>query len=149
MKMIRLSKTGLLVLTTICFIGCKTYYIPVESFKTQFKDIDSTNLRLVYTRDPYGFITEYWANPIDYIKCEDKNHNPYELKNGPSIEIRFTENNNKRTIFYFDRVYLQDTLIIGDRSRFIGLRKDISINNVKLIEVQDGHKNFKYVENKN
>ena len=149
MKRIRFSEIGLLVLIALCFIGCKTYYIPVESFKSQFKDIDSTNLRLVYTRDPYGFISEYWANPIDYIKCEDKYHNPYELKNSPSIEIRFTENNNKRTIFYFDRIYLQDTLIIGDRSRFLGLRKDISINNVKLIEVQDGHKNYKYVENKN
>jgi hypothetical protein len=70
----------------------------------------------------------------------------FELKNSPSIEIRFTENDNKRTIYYFDRVQVQDTLIIGDRSRFLGLRKGISINNVKLIEVQDGHKNFKYVD---
>lgn len=76
----------------------------------------------------------------------DKDNNPFELKNSPSIEIRFTEQNNKRTVYYFDRVFLQDTLIIGDMSRFIHYRKGISINNVKLIEVQDGHKNFKYVE---
>ena len=76
----------------------------------------------------------------------DKKNNPFELKNSPSIEIRFTNNNNKRTIYYFDRVFLQDTLIIGDMSRFIRYRKGISINDVKLIEIQDGHKNFKYVE---
>jgi hypothetical protein len=92
-----------------------------------------------------GDIAEYMANPIDYINCVDKNNNPYKLKNSPSIEIRFTEKNNKRTVFYFDKIYLQDTLIIGDRSRFIGLSKGISINNVKLIEIQDGHKDFIYV----
>jgi hypothetical protein len=89
---------------------------------------------------------DYFANPIDYIKCVDKDNNPFELKNSPSIEIRFTEKNNNKTIYYFDRIYLQDTLIIGDRSRFLRFRKGISINNVKLIEVQDGHKNFKYID---
>mgnify|MGYP001769708569 CR=1 FL=1 len=138
----------LLVVTMIGFAGCKTYYIPIDSFKEQFNGIDSTKLRLVHTRGPVGDIVDYLANPIDYIKCVDKQNNPFELKNGPSIEIRFTESNNKKTIYYFDRVYLQDTIIVGDRSRFIGLRKGISINNVKLIEVQDGHKNFNYVEKK-
>lgn len=130
------------------FTGCKTYYIPVDSFKAQFNGIDSMNLRLVHTRGPAGDVVEYYANPIDYIHCIDRNKNPFELKNSPSIEIRFTESNNRRTIYYFDRVYLLDTLIVGDRSRFIRLKKAISINNVKLIEVQDGHKNFRYVDNK-
>jgi hypothetical protein len=124
-------------------ISCKTYYIPVASFKEQFKGIDSTKLKIVSTRGPVGDIAEYPANPIDYIKCVDKNNNPFELKNGPSIEIRFTTKNNKRTIFYFDRIFIKDTLIIGEMSRFLRFRKSISINNVKLIEVQDGHKNFK------
>ena len=141
-----LLKTGFLFLLFFGLLGCKTYYIPVESFKEQFNGIDSTKLKVVNTRGPAGDIAQYPANPIDYIKCVDKDNNPFELKNSPSIEIRFTELNNKRTVYYFDRVFLQDTLIIGDMSRFINYRKGISINNVKLIEVQDGHKNFKYVE---
>ena len=128
--------------------ACKTYLIPVQSFKEQFNGIDSTKLRLVKTRGPAGDVAEYLANPIEYIKCVDKSDMPYELKISPSIEIRFTEKNNKRTIFYFDRVFMQDTLIIGEMSRFVRFRKGISINNVKLIEVQDGHKNFKYVEDR-
>jgi uncharacterized ion transporter superfamily protein YfcC len=139
-------KTGLILWIIIGFVSCKTYYIPVESFKAQFEGIDSKDLRIVHTRGPAGDIVEYHANPIDYIKCVDKDNNQFELKNSPSIEIRFTERNNKRTIYYFDRVFLHDTLIIGDMSRFINYQKAISINNVKLIEVQDGHKNFKYVE---
>ena len=128
--------------------ACKTYLIPVQSFKEQFNGIDSAKLRLVKTRGLAGDVVEYLANPVDYIKCVDKSDMPYELKISPSIEIRFTEKNNKRTIFYFDRVFMQDTLIIGEMSRFVRFRKGISINNVKLIEVQDGHKNFRYVEDR-
>lgn len=139
-------KAGFSFLIFLGFISCKTYYIPVENFRAQFQGIDSTKLKIVNTLGPAGDIVEYPANPIEFIKCVDKDNNPFELKNSPSIEIRFTENSNKRTIYYFDRVFLQDSLIIGDMSRFIHYRKAISINNVKLIEVQDGHKNFKYVE---
>lgn len=146
MKYTLLIKAGLSILIILGLAGCKTFYIPIDSFKAQFNGIDSTKLRLVNTRGPSGDVVEYLANPINYIKCVDKDNNPVELKNSPSIEIRFTEKNNKRTIYYFDRVHLQDTLILGDRSRFLGLKKSISINNVKLIEVQDGHKKFKYVD---
>ena len=144
----QLIKSRLIILFALGLLSCKTYYIPVDSFKAQFKGIDSTKFRTVYTQGPAGDIVEYPTTPIDYIKCVDKDNNPIELKNSPSIEIRFTEKNNKRTIFYFDRIFLQDTLIIGDRSRFLGLSKGISINNVKMIEIQDGHKNFKYVDKK-
>ncbi len=138
----------ILLFLSMVLNACKTYLIPVQSFKEQFNGIDSAKLRLVKTRGPAGDVVEYLANPVDYIKCVDKSDMPYELKISPSIEIRFTEKNNKRTIFYFDRVFMQDTLIIGEMSRFVRFRKGISINNVKLIEVQDGHKNFRYVEDR-
>lgn len=144
----RLIYTAFYILLVTGIISCKTYYIPVQSFRLQFNGIDSTKLRLVKTRGPAGDVAEYLANPIDYIKCVDKSDMQFELKNSPSIEIRFTEKNDKRTIFYFDRVFMQDTLIIGEMSRFVRFRKGISINNVKLIEVQDGHKNFRYVEDR-
>ena len=143
-----LIKTILITVIVIGLISCKTYYIPVESFKEQFKGVDSTKLRIVKTRGPAGDVVEYLANPIDSIKCFDKDNNLFKLKNSPSIEIRFTQYNKKRTIFYFDRVCLQDTLIVGEMSRFIQFRRSISINNIKLIEVQDGHKDFKYIEKK-
>ena len=138
----------ILLFLSMVLNACKTYLIPVQSFKEQFNGIDSAKLRLVKTRGPAGDVVEYLANPVDYIKCVDKSDMPYELKISPSIEVRFTEKNNKRTIFYFDRVFMQDTLIIGEMSRFVRFRKGISINNVKLIEVQDGHKNFRYVEDR-
>lgn len=137
--------TGLLFLTS-----CKTYYISLDSFKQQFADIDSTKLKPVVIFGGGGLYTrqEYLANPITKIKCTDKNGSPHELDNSPAIEIRFTysdNSKNKRTIFYFDRVYVTDKTVTGFRSRFMGLVKTIPLDSIKKIEVQNGGKNFRYV----
>lgn len=134
--------TGLWIVSS-----CKTYIIPVESFKQQFSGIDSTSLKMVTIK---GAINgSYLANPIKKIYCSDKQGNSFQIDNSPAIEIRFTYGDkNKKTIFYFDRVIQEDTLIIGGQSRFIpSLTKSIPINSVHKIEIQNGGKNFKYVEN--
>lgn len=137
-----------IMIITMIISSCKTYYIPIESFKEQFKDIDSVELKTVYTRGPMGDVATYKTYPIDYIKCIDKENNPVELKNSPSIEVRVTDKNNKRTYFYFDQMYVQDSILKGEGSRFINYPKQIPIKDIKLIEIQDGHKNFKYVDEK-
>lgn len=134
-----------LIAIVFFFVSCKTYQIPVESFKQQFSQIDSDALIPVRTRGPAGDVAEYMANPIRDIHCVDKKGNPFILRNSPSIEIRFTRHNNKRTILYFDKVFVEDSIIYGDGSRFIHYNKSIPIDDVKLIEVQDGRKRFKYV----
>lgn len=137
-----------IVIITMIISSCKTYYIPIESFNEQFKDIDSVELKTVNTRGPMGDIVTYKTYPIDNIKCVDKQNNPFELKNSPSIEVRVTDKNNKRTYFYFDQMFVQDSILKGDGSRFINYPKQIPIKDIKVIEIQDGHKNFKYVDKK-
>ena len=141
-------KTVLYLLTIILVSSCKTYYIPLESFNEQMKDVDLVELKTVNMKGPMGDVVSYKTYPIEYIKCVDKNDNPVELKNSPSIEIRFTEKDNKRTTLYFDQIIIKDSMVIGDGSRFINYVKEIPVNNIKLIEVQDGKKKFKYVEEK-
>lgn len=127
--------------------SCKTYYIPVDSFKQQFAGMDSSSMKEVTTRGPVGDKVTYKTYPIDYIKCVDKNGAPFELKNSPSIEIRFTDTNNKKTIFYFDRISVDQNYVTGVKSRFISsIKGRVPINAIKKIEVQDGKKNFRYVE---
>lgn len=126
--------------------SCKSYYIPIESFKEQLKDIDSVELKTVNTKGPMGDVVTYKTYPIDYIKCMDKDNNPVELKNSPSIEVRITDNDNKKTYFYFDQMYVQDSILKGDGSRFFYYPKQVPLKDIKLIEIQDGHKNFKYVD---
>ena len=88
----------------------------------------------------------YLANPVKTIKCTDKNGNPAELQNSPSIEIRFTYGEkNKRTVFYFDRIFVSDSSVTGVESRFISsMRKTIPLKSITKIEVQDGRKNYHY-----
>lgn len=133
---------GLLLVIT----SCKTYYIPVDSFKQQFAGLDTIKLREVTTLGPMGDQVTYKTYPIDYIKCVDKKGNPFDLKNSPSLEIRFTDNNDKRTTFYFDLISVDHTYVSGVQSRFItSIKKAIPLNTIKKFEIQDGKKKFSYV----
>lgn len=138
-----------LLLTGLLFISsCTTYLIPVDSFKAQFSGIDSTKFNNVTVNGPFGEAYNYLANPLKSIKCEDKKGNAHEMSNGPSIEIRFTHGiNNKKTIYYFDRIYVNDSVVEGVQSGFISsIRKTISLKEITKIEIQDGKKNFRYVK---
>jgi hypothetical protein len=148
-SMMKLFLSFFLFLT---LFGCTTYYIPIENFRHQFNGIDSTKLRMVEINVPVyinGVTSNtYPANPIDTIDCVDENNKSIKLANSPSIEIRFTDKNDDRTIFYFDTIYLQDSLIVGAKSRLIPTIRDaIPLIDVKLIEIQDGKKDFHYIKN--
>lgn len=126
--------------------SCTTYIIPVESFKNQFSGIDSAKLKEVKAIGPIGESHNYLASPIQSIKCVDKKGNAFELKNSPSIEICFTYGKkNKKAIYYFDRIFVSDSSVVGVQSRFISsIRKTIPLQSIKKIEIQDGKKNFHY-----
>ncbi len=135
----------ILIALILTISSCKIYYIPVSSFKQQFAGLERS--RRVVTKDPWGGIESYETYPIDSIKCTDNKGISYQLANGPSIETRITEKNGRRTIFYFDRLIVGGTWISGIRSRFIrSLTRTIPLDSIKLIEVQDGRKKYKYIK---
>ena len=144
--MANIIKLLVFIAAVLGITSCTTYLIPVESFKQQFLGIDSSDYVNVKVRGPIGEGYYYAANPIGTIKCIDKKGNPHILKNSPSIEIRFTYGEkNKRTVFYFDRIFVNDSCVVGVRSRFVpSLTKTIPLNSIKKIEIQDGRKNFNY-----
>jgi len=144
----KLLRICLLFSIGMAFASCKTYYISLNSFKEQFAGIDSTKLRIVYTQGPLGDIVDYPANPIDLIQCTDKQNNKLELENSPSLEITFINKKNRKTVYYFDRIFVHDTLITGYLAKSIMHKKSISLNSVQRIEIRDGKKNFTYVAKK-
>lgn len=112
----------------------------------QFAEIDSTSLVRVKVRTPYFTEIDYLANPIDIIYCTDKSGSKVELTNKPSIEIRVTQNNGKKTIFYFDRILVNSTSIMGFQSRILsGIAQTIDLKDVQMIEIQDSKKAFTYI----
>jgi len=126
--------------------SCKTYHIPIDSFKRQLSGFDSSNMRQVTTQGPAGDRVTYKTYPIDTIHAVDKRGNPVTIQNSPAIEVRITNMSNKKTIFYFDLMQFDGENIIGRESRFISFQKAIPISSVKTIEVQNGRKNFRYVQ---
>ncbi len=135
----------LLILVLTLMTSCATYYLTTDSLKYQFSGIDSTELKMVTVRGPVGEKHQYLANPINEIECLDKKGNPSTLVNSPSVEMRITITTGRKTIFYFDRVYLTDSTLVGVQSRFISsIRKTIKLKDIKKIEVQDGKKKFHY-----
>jgi len=143
-------------LITICILGllilnsCASYLIPMDSLKRQFAGIDSTKLVEVKVVGPYGERYNYFANPIKIIWCVDSNGTSFKLTNSPSIEVRITyvsESKSKRAIFYFDRLNINDNYLVGVQSRFISaIRKSIPLDDIVKIEIQDGRKNFHYIQ---
>jgi hypothetical protein len=126
--------------------ACKNYYLTTDSLKTQFRGIDSTRLRPVIVQGPMGGRFQYLANPIREIACVDKNGNAAQLINSPSIEMRISQADGKRSVFYFDRVLVTDSTLTGVQSRFISsIRKTIRLKDIRKIEIQDGQKDFKYI----
>ena len=113
--------------------SCTTYLISLDSFKHQFAINDSVKSNTVT-----------FGGKIKTINCTDEYGHPFELKNSPSIEIRFTYGSRKkRTVFYFDNIFVNDTSVTGFESRFFSsIKKTIAINSIKKIEVQDGKKQF-------
>lgn len=134
-----------LILVSTAFYSCKTYYIPIDSLKMQLSDIDSTQLKTVRIRGPIGRISEYPANHIKVIKCLDKKGSEIELQNNPSLETRITTSDGKKTIFYFDRLYLKSDTLIGNQSRFVELQKQIPFSDITKIEIQESRKDFHYL----
>jgi hypothetical protein len=136
-----------LFVALLMLTSCAKYYLTTDSLRNQFSQVDSTNLKTVTVRGPAGEKYNYLANPIDEIECIDKNGNAFRLPNSPSIEMRVTEANGKRTIFYFDRIFVTDSTLSGSQSRFISsTNKTIKLKNIEKIEIQDGKKNFDYVK---
>lgn len=147
--MTKIISCAAFIIALLFLNSCNTYFIPVNSFKEQFANIAPSKLKEVTTRGPVGDKVKYLTFPMDSINCVDKKGNPVSLKVSPSLEIRFTDLDNKKTIFYFDLITVDENFVSGVQSRFItSIKKKIPVTSIKTIEIQDGKKNFKYVTNK-
>jgi hypothetical protein len=141
-----LANKSILIAGFVILTSCKIYYISPQSFKDQFAKIDSFALKPVTVIGPYGVRSEYLANPVEKIMCTDEKGKPSELTNGPSIEVRFTYGyKSKRTVFYFDQICVHQNAVVGTQSRFMSfLTKSIPMDSITKVEVQNGHKDFRY-----
>jgi hypothetical protein len=129
------------------FLGFESYTISPESFKEQFGKMMDLEWIEVKVKNPGGIISTYKTFPIDTIKCRNDEGKEIILKVKPSIEMRITHSNNKKTVFYFDKIRVENNIIYGHQSRLLSIvTKEIHFRDISKIEVQDGKKNFKYIK---
>ncbi len=142
----KITRRTLLFIITIVFFSCKSYTIPIDSFKEQLMESNSSSMKDVRVNNPLSLGTiSYAANNVEGLIVKDKNGSTSYLRNSPSIEMRVTHVNGKKYHMYFDTVIIENNILKGARSRFIqGLNREISMDSIAKIEVQDGGKKFKY-----
>ena len=137
----------LLFISGLIFLSsCKTYTIPIESFKEQFPRIDTINtteqgIRLL----DLMFEKPHYMNTLQTIKCVDKKGNQTTLENTPSVEIRFTTPGFKkyRTVLSFNRIFLNDCCVVGVRSYYSYTSvATIPLESITKIEIQDSQRSF-------
>jgi hypothetical protein len=142
-------KTKLITLMGILSLlfSCKTYTIPVDSFRKQMTESGSEKLREVEINNPINTIRniKYEANSIKFITVIDKKGDKVKLVNSPKLEMRITRKNGKKYILLFDTVIVENDTLKGARSRLMkNLRREIPLSDVEKIEIQDSGKVYKY-----
>jgi len=132
--------------------SCKTYTISVDSFQKQMVNAKSENLKEVEINNPSPYMYQnigYLANGIKSIDVIDKNGNKVALENSPKLEMRITKKDGKTNILLFDTVTVENDTLKGARSRLMqNLRREIPLNDIKKIEIQNSGKVYKYKESK-
>lgn len=139
-------KTVLIMGIVALLFSCKTYTIPVESFREQMTKPGNEKMRDVEINNPTTYSNlEYQANSVKSIVVVDKKGNNVEIENSPKLEMRITRKNGKKYILLFDTVIVENDTIKGARSRILqNLRREIPLNDVEKIEIQDSGKVYKY-----
>ncbi len=140
-----------LIAAAIIFIVIKfarIYTISVSDFKSLFIGMNDDKLRDVTVEGPNHTIFKYQIYPVESIECYDKKDNHKILKNGPGVEVRFTDLSSKKTLFYFDSIRIQGSILTGSNSRYLdSYRKTIDLNKISKIEVRNIKKGFRYASN--
>lgn len=133
-------------------VSCKTYTVPVDSFRNQMTESGSEKLKEVKIKHPSFYSTlspdgnlHYQANSIKSIEVFDKKGNKIRLKNSPKLEMKITKKDGKKHVLFFDTVIVENDTLKGARSRFMqDLRGEIALLDIEKIEIQDSGKIYKY-----
>lgn len=136
------NKYILMLMVCFAMVSCKSYTISTENFKEQFENVDydlSTSISISGSIYYNGF-------QIKKINVIDKNGKAQILDNVPSLEMRITLNNGKRSHFYFDSMKLKSDTLTGHKARFFPwMIVKVPFSDVVKIEIQESGKKIEYM----
>lgn len=124
---------NLLVLSVIALLvaSCSSYTISKESFVSQLKE--NQNIQRKQTVASLG--TGFDANGLEKIKCVDKAGQEVWLYGGKNINFKVTTLDGKKQSMYFDTVYWRNDTIFGLKSRIVGGKRVIPVNQIATVGI--------------
>jgi hypothetical protein len=137
---------GIVVLAFFGVVGCASYTIPVRSFDEQTRAVHRSDLRSRAIQVAYTGTRMFRVNGIGSVRVEDSDGKALSLPNSPALEVRFTLEDGSTSVMYFDSIWRNDSLVIGSQSRLMPIFDTVTIPRIRRIEIQDGHKNYRYVD---
>lgn len=131
-----------IIITTISALilsSCSTFTITKESLVQQLNE----NQNVAKTSNVLSLGTEYYSNNLQKIKCTDKDGKEVYLYTAKNMNFIITNTSNGKTVnLYFDTVYFKNDTLFGLKSRILGGKRNIPINDVSKIVIQTETKRF-------
>ncbi len=118
---------------TFLLISCGSYTITKQSFIEQIEKNSSVSR----SQNVSSLGTGYDSNKLDKISCYDKNGK--EVTINPNKNTTFSITNSKtgeKMNLYYDTVYILNDTLIGLKSRILGGKKKIALQDIAAIIVK-------------
>ena len=119
-------------LALFIFMSCASYTVTKESLVEQLqKDQNITQARNIASIG-----TAYSSNSLSKIKCFDKNGKEVSINADKNTTFAITNLSGKTCTFYYDTVYLSHDSLVGLKSRILGEKRTIALNDILSIQVK-------------
>jgi hypothetical protein len=128
-----MKNTIITILITLILSSCSTYTITKENLVLQLNE----NQNVSKTSNALSLGTDYYSNNLKKIKCTDKDGKEVYLHTSKNMNFLITNSSTGKTVnLYFDTVYLKNDTLFGLKSRILGGKRNIPINDVSKIVIK-------------
>lgn len=123
----------LIILLILLACGCSSYSITNTSFVNQINQ----NSTLTKTQNIPSLGTNYYSNNLSKIQCLDKNGQEIIINPDKNTNFKFTnKKTGKSTTLYYDTVYISGDSIFGLKSRILGGKRSMAMDDIDKIYVK-------------
>jgi hypothetical protein len=126
MKKIFLSAAIVVLLS-----GCASFSISKESFVSQLKE--NQDIKREHNVSSVG--TGYNSNSLEKIKCLDKSGKEVWLYGGKNVNFKISKTSGESVSMYFDTVFFQNDTVFGLKSRILGGKRMIPVNDIATVAI--------------
>ncbi len=134
-----MKKIGYLLVIAV-LSGCVYPTMTVSSLAEQMQGVNQASMKKVGVKMPSGPSAEYMANTVDSLQCAEE-----KIANGPRLMMRITDKEDNQVTYYFDTVFLEDSILTGSTSRLEGFKTKVRLKSIEKIQFFDNRLDIKYL----